>query len=77
MRTTVTLADDVATAVERLRRERSLGMSEAVNELVRAGLAQQDKSRAPFRQKSHDLGRGLDFDNIADTLETLDGPSSS
>ena len=77
MRTTVTLADDVATAVERLRRDRSLGMSEAVNELVRAGLAQQDKSRAPFRQKSHDLGRGLDFDNIADTLETLDGPSSS
>ena len=77
MRTTVTLADDVAAAVERLRRERSLGTSEAVNELVRAGLAQQDKSRAPFRQKSHDLGRGLDFDNIADTLETLDGPSSS
>ena len=77
MRTTVTLADDVAAAVGRLRRERSLGTSEAVNELVRAGLAQQDKSRAPFRQKSHDLGRGLDFDNIADTLETLDGPSSS
>ena len=77
MRTTVTLADDVAAAVERLRRERSLGTSEAVNELVRAGLAQQDKARAPFRQKSHDLGRGLDFDNIADTLETLDGPSSS
>jgi hypothetical protein len=76
MRTTLTLADDVAAAVERMRRERSLGMSEAVNELVRAGLAHQEKSRAPFRQKSHDLGRGVDFDNIADTLETLDGPSS-
>jgi hypothetical protein len=77
MRTTLTLADDVAAAVERLRRERSLGMSEAVNELVRAGLAHQEKARTPFRQKAHDLGRGIDFDNIADTLETLDGPSSS
>ena len=28
MRTTLTLADDVAAAVERLRRERSLGMSD-------------------------------------------------
>jgi hypothetical protein len=77
MRTTVTLADDVAAAVEQLRRERSIGVSDAVNELVRAGLTKQDGPRAPFRQTSHDLGRGIDFDNIADTLETLDGPSST
>jgi hypothetical protein len=77
MRTTLTLADDVAAAVEQLRRERSIGMSEAVNELVRAGLTKQDRPAARFRQKSHDLGRGIDFDDIADTLETLDGPSSS
>jgi len=77
MRTTLTLADDVAAAIERVRRERSIGLSEAVNELVRAGLVTQDRPTAPFRQKSHDLGRGIDFDNIADTLETLDGPSSS
>jgi hypothetical protein len=77
MRTTLTLADDVAAAVEQLRRERSIGMSEAVNELVRAGLTNHDRPTAPFRQRSHDLGRGIDFDNIADTLETLDGPSST
>lgn len=77
VRTTLTLADDVAAAVERLRRERSIGMSEAVNELVRAGLTKQDKPASPFRQKSHDLGRGIDIDSIADTLETLDGLSSS
>jgi hypothetical protein len=77
VRTTLTLADDVAAAVERLRRERSIGVSEAVNELVRAGLAAQETPRARFRQQSHDLGRGIDFDNIADTLETLDGPTSS
>ncbi len=78
MRTTLTLADDVAAAIERVRRERSIGLSEAVNELVRAGLVvTQDRPPTSFRQKSHDLGRGIDFDNIADTLETLDGPSSS
>jgi hypothetical protein len=77
MRTTVTLADDVAAAVEHLRHERSIGVSEAVNELVRAGLTKRQDPPAPFRQKSHDLGRGIEFDNIADTLETLDGASSS
>ena len=41
MRTTITLADDVAAALEKLRRERSVGLSEAVNDLVRAGLAKQ------------------------------------
>ena len=72
----MTLADDVAAAVEQLRRERSIGMSEAVNALVRAGLIKQDRPVASFRQKSHDLGRGIQFDNVAGTLETLDGPSS-
>jgi DNA-binding transcriptional LysR family regulator len=38
MRTTLSLDDDVAAAVQRLREERNLGLSEAVNELVRAGL---------------------------------------
>jgi hypothetical protein len=75
MRTTVTLSDDVSAAVKRLRHERSIGVSEAVNELVRAGLAKQDDGRPPFQQKSHDLGRAMDFDDVADTLETLDGPA--
>lgn len=41
MRTTVSLADDVAAAVQRLRKERSIGLSEAVNELIRAGLTKR------------------------------------
>jgi hypothetical protein len=77
MRTTVTLADDVAAAVDQVRRERAIGVSEAVNELVRAGLAKPNAPVVRFRQTAHDLGRGIDFDNIADTLETLDGPSST
>jgi hypothetical protein len=75
MRTTLTLADDVAAAVEKVRRERSIGLSEAVNDLVRAGLVQQ-RPTAPFRQKSHDLGDGIDFSNVADAIETLDGPAA-
>jgi len=76
MRTTLTLADDVAAAVERLRRRRSIGVSEAVNELVRAGLTKQEKTATAFQQKAHDLGRGLDFSNIAEAIETLDGPTA-
>jgi len=76
MRTTLTLADDVASAIERLRRERSIGMSEAVNELIRAGLASRSGPREPFRQKSQDVGVHLNVDNIAEALETLDGPTA-
>jgi hypothetical protein len=75
MRTTITLADDVAAAVEKLRRERGVGISEAVNELVRSGLTAAHPSR-PFRQKAHDLGTGVDVSNVAEAIETLDGPAA-
>ena len=75
MRTTITLADDVAAAVEKLRRERSIGLSEAVNDLVRAGLIER-RPNSPFHQKAHDLGRGVDFSNVAEAIETLDGPGA-
>lgn len=75
MRTTVTLADDVAAAVERLRRERSLGVSEAVNELIRGGLVHQRRPQR-FVQTTHDLGAGIEYTNIADAIETLDGPTA-
>jgi len=75
MRTTITLADDVAAAVEKLRRERGVGISEAVNDLVRSGLtASQSKRR--FRQKAHNLGSGIDITNIGEAIETLDGPTT-
>lgn len=75
MRTTVTLADDVAAAVEQRRREQGAGLSEVVNDLVRAGLA-APRERAAFRQETHDLGEGIDVSNIADAIETLDGPAA-
>ncbi len=67
--------DDVAQALERLRRERSLGLSEAANELIRAGLRVKSERRR-FRQRTHSVGLRLDVSNIAETLETLDGFSS-
>lgn len=72
MRTTVDLADDVAAALQRLRRDRSVGLSEAVNELVRRGLAADDGG-PEFAQVTHDLGRSrIDYRDIGDALEALE-----
>lgn len=76
MRTTVTFADDVAAALERLRRERHLGTSEAVNELIRRGLATDVPAREAFVQPTHDLGLRIDVTNVAEALEQLDGASA-
>ena len=75
MRTTVNLDDDVAVAVDRLRKERGLGLSEAVNQLARAGLRQRPR-RTPFRQRTARIGLKIDVSNVAEALEQLDGPSA-
>jgi hypothetical protein len=72
MRTTVTLDDDVAAAIERLRRERHLGMSEAVNQLARAGLTARPPHER-FVQRTFDMGPGIDVTDVAEALEQLDG----
>ncbi len=74
MRTTITLAQDVAAAVERLRRERGVGVSEAVNELIRVGLRVKPASKS-FRQKTFKSGLRIDVANVAEALEILEGPS--
>jgi hypothetical protein len=71
MRTTVNLADDVAAEVDRLRREKGIGLSEALNELARAGFSTRPDSSA-FRQRSVALGMSIDVANIADVLDALD-----
>jgi hypothetical protein len=75
MRTVVELDDDVAAAVERLSRERAIGISEAINELIRGSLA-ETVSRTPFEQRSQALGLRVDVSNIAEALEQLDGMAS-
>lgn len=73
MRTTISLDPDVAAAVQRLRKERNIGLSAVVNELARAGLAASTK-RKRFVQRSVPMGVGIDVSNVAETLELLEGP---
>jgi Ribbon-helix-helix protein, copG family len=75
MRTTVSLDPDVAAAIEKMRREKNIGLSEAVNELVRAGL-RVPAQRSRFRQRSVDLGLRIDVSNVAEALDALDGPTA-
>jgi Arc/MetJ family transcription regulator len=75
MRTTVNLDDDVLATINQLRQGRSLGLSEAVNALIRDGLRAKRK-RPAFRQRSTAIGLSVDVSNVAETLEQLDGPSS-
>lgn len=75
MRTTVEFDDDVAAAVENLRREERVGASEAVNVLIRRGLMPQEK-RVRFTQLTRPLGMKIDVSNIADALDVLEGTTA-
>lgn len=80
MRTTISLDQDVQAAVERIRREEGIGLSEAVNRLARGGLAAGTGGRsrsAPFVQRTARLGIRIDVTSVADALEQLDGPATS
>lgn len=75
MRTTVNLEDDVTAAVQELRKEGSLGLSEAVNELIRRGLSAPRPGRKKFKQRTYPMGMRIDVTDIAEALETLEGPA--
>jgi hypothetical protein len=75
MRTTFTLDADVAAAVEKLRREEGIGISEAVNRLIRGGMARPAK-RPRYRHRSADLGLKVDVSDIGAVLDLLDEPDS-
>lgn len=71
MRTTFTLDDDVAAAVDRLRRAEGIGISDAVNRLIRAGLVQPKEHRRYVHQ-SDDVGLRVDVTDIGAVLDLLD-----
>jgi Arc/MetJ family transcription regulator len=75
MRTTVNLDDDVVALIDRLRRDRALGLSEAVNALIREGL-RAAPPRRDFRQRSQAIGLTIDVSNVAEALEQLEGPTA-
>lgn len=75
MRTTVTLDPDVAEAVGQVQREQHVGVSAAVNSLVRRGLLAH-QVRAPFVQRTSDGHARLDVSNVAEVLDLVEGPGA-
>lgn len=73
MRTTLTLAPDVAAELERRRRERGTGLKQEVNDLLRAGLA-HERREAPmpsdFQPRTLECGAPL-LDNVDNVAEVL------
>lgn len=70
------LDPEVAAAAEQLRRERHIGLGEAVNELARAGLARGPQGpgerHARFVQRTAEVGIVIDVSDVAGALEQLD-----
>jgi hypothetical protein len=79
MRTTLTLDDDVAAAIERRRRELNHTLKQEVNDLIRAGLArEEDRDAEPqrplFRVQPLDVGELLiDIDDVSEALDIAEG----
>ena len=78
MRTTLTLDDDVAVALERLRRRRDASFKDIVNDALRRGLSDlsmRPKQHEPFQTQSVALGRLrlASIDNISESLAVAEG----
>ena len=73
MRTTLTLDDDVAARLERLRRARGQSLRDITNDALRRGLddlTRRPQQRDPFRTESVDLGplRLPSIDSVSEIL---------
>lgn len=72
VRTTVTLDPDVAKILDGLQRERGQGLSEVLNDVVRAGGTGRPEQPA-FTQRTSDLGEALiPIDCTGRLLQVLD-----
>lgn len=78
MRTTLTLDEDVAVALERRRREQGHSLKQEVNDLLRFGLMHVDVQAAEqprFRVEPFDAGGLLiDIDDVSAALDAAEGP---
>jgi hypothetical protein len=81
MRMILTLDEDVAAILERLRKRRDVSLEQLVSEALRRGLKEMTapaKPREEFRTRSVDLGRlripGID--NIGEVLDAVEGDNS-
>jgi Arc/MetJ family transcription regulator len=78
MRTTVTIDDDVATKLQaEMRRQRSSNFKQTLNDVLRRGLLVRRELAAskPFRVRARRMGKmqGLNYDNVGEMLEYLEG----
>jgi len=72
MRTTITFEPDVAALVEAMRRREGVGVSEAVNRLVREAAAGSGQRSTTYVHRTADVGVKIDVTNIAEVLDLLD-----
>lgn len=79
MRTTLTIDDDVAASLERLRKARRGSLKDLVNEALRRGIKDmtaRPKPREPFRTRAVDVGEVLiPVDNVSEALAVAEGES--
>jgi hypothetical protein len=78
MRTTLTLDDDVAAALKRLRKSGDASLKQLVNEALRRGLEEmrgRPKRREPMQTRSVALGRARvsGIDDIGEALAIAEG----
>lgn len=79
VRTTLTLDEDIAAKIRAEMRRSEKSLKQVVNEFLRLGLLstrQLQSDLKPFRVRARRLGvrAGLDYDNVAELLEQLEGP---
>ena len=77
-RTTLTLEDDVAARLKIESRKAGLSFKDTVNQVLRRGF-EGNRSPAPagpFKVKARPLGvhQGVDYGNVAELLELVEGP---
>ena len=77
MRTTLTIDDDIAAILERLRRTRDASLRDLINDALRRGLRDMSvppKKREPFRTDTVDVQvRVSNVDNIAEVIAAVEG----
>ena len=80
MRTTITIDEDVAAILIRIRQTRKVSLKAIVNEALRQGLQQLTSPRPrrrPYRTPSYSLGRCLigSVDDVSEALAVGEGES--
>ena len=78
MRTTLTLDPDVAARLIQLQRKRGISFKDVVNQTLRDGLEQQtarpnDAPRFTVKARKMGMRPGLNYDNVEELLEQIEG----